>query len=80
MQCHGGGREGRPAGKPVLEVADIFRVHGQEHLRGHALSAEQQKVMEHILACRTAVLGGHLDKCDQCGHEEQGYNSCGDRH
>ncbi len=79
MQCHGGGRQGRPAGRPTLEVADIFRVHGPDYLRAHALSAEQHKVMEHILACRTAVLGGHLDTCDQCGHQEQGYNSCGDR-
>lgn len=80
MQCHGGGREGRPAGRPVLEVADIFRIHGQQYLREHALSAEQQKVMAHILACRTAVLGGHLETCDQCGHEDQSFNSCGDRH
>jgi predicted Zn-ribbon and HTH transcriptional regulator len=80
VPCHGGGREGRSAGRPVLEVADIFRVHGQEYLREHALSAEQQKVMAHILACRTEVLGGHLETCDQCGYQEQSYNSCGDRH
>jgi hypothetical protein len=80
MPCHGGAREGRPAGRPAFEVADIFRVHGQEYLRDYALSPEQKKVMEHILACRTAVLGGHVDTCAHCGHEEQGYNSCGDRH
>jgi len=80
MQCNGGAREGVSAGRPKLEVADIFRVHGQEYRRTHALSAEQQKVVDHIVTCRTAVLGGHLDTCDHCGHQEQSYNSCGDRH
>ena len=36
--------------------------------------------MRDIEACRTAVLGGHLDRCDQCGHQEQSYNSCRNRH
>ncbi len=30
--------------------------------------------------CRTAALGGHLERCDQCGHERNAYNSCADRH
>lgn len=30
--------------------------------------------------CRTAALGGHLEQCDQCGHERNAYNSCADRH
>ena len=80
MQCHGGAREGRPARRPTLEVADIFRIHGQEYLRAYAVSAEQKRVMDNIVACRTPVLGGYVDTCEQCGHKDNGCNSCGDRH
>jgi len=37
-------------------------------------------VLEHIVACRTAALGGHLDACDSCGTQRISYNSCRDRH
>jgi hypothetical protein len=33
-----------------------------------------------IERCRTAALGGHLERCDQCGHERNAYNSCADLH
>lgn len=36
--------------------------------------------MHAIEACRTSVLGGHKDKCDNCGHLEISYNSCRNRH
>ena len=36
--------------------------------------------MRAIEVCRTAVLGGHRDKCDNCGHLEVSYNSCRNRH
>ena len=36
--------------------------------------------MRAIELCRTAVLGGHKDKCDHCGHVEISYNSCRNRH
>ncbi len=36
--------------------------------------------MTAIEVCRTAALGGHLERCDQCGQERNCYNSCGDRH
>jgi hypothetical protein len=40
------------------------------------LSVAQRRVMTAIESCRTAVLGGHLERCDQCGHERNAYNSC----
>ncbi len=70
-------------GRPRLEVADIFRAHGEVYRRGHALSPDQRKVMRAIEACRTEALGGHInlvEVCDLCGHEEQSYNSCRNRH
>jgi len=69
-------------GKPALEVADIFRIHGPAYreAHGHAMSAAQRRVMRAIEICRTAILGGHVDKCDRCGHQRISYNSCANRH
>src|SRR5690242_12803754 len=36
--------------------------------------------MSAIECCRTAALGGHLERCDRCGHQRNAYNSCSDRH
>jgi hypothetical protein len=68
--------------RPSLEVADILRVHGDAYARAHAghLSLGQLKVMSAIRACRTAALGGHVARCDDCGHVEIAYNSCRNRH
>ena len=65
-----------------LEVADIFRVHGpawRQAQAGH-LSLGQLKVMSAIEQCRTAVLGGHVERCEDCGHIDIAYNSCRNRH
>ena len=69
-------------GRPALEVADIFRIHGpswRKQQAGH-LSLGQLKVMSAIEQCRTAALGGHALRCDTCDHEEISYNSCRNRH
>ena len=57
-------------GRTGFEVADIFRIHGPAYreVHGHAMSSAQRRVMRAIEICRTAVLGGHVDKCDRCGH------------
>ena len=44
------------------------------------MSPAQRRVMTAIERCRTAALGGHLEQCDECGHERNCYNSCADRH
>ena len=44
------------------------------------MSNAQHRVMTAIEVCRTAVLGGHLEQCDQCGHQRNAFNSCGNRH
>jgi hypothetical protein len=69
-------------GRPVLEVADIFRAHGpawREANAGH-LSLGQLKVMSAIETCRTAALGGHVARCEDCAHTVIAYNSCRNRH
>ena len=68
--------------RPPLEVADILRRHGPAFRAAHAghLSLGQLKVMAAIEACRTAVLGGHIEGCEDCGHRRIAYNSCRNRH
>jgi len=68
--------------RPALEVADIVRAHGEAFRHAHAasLSPGQKRVLHAIELCRTAELGGHLERCDQCGHERNAYNSCANRH
>jgi hypothetical protein len=71
------------AARPLqLEVADIFRQHGPQYRQAHAetLSRGQRRVMGAIERCRTAALGGHVERCDACGHQRIAYNSCRDRH
>jgi hypothetical protein len=63
-----------------VELADIFRLYADDYRRSHPLSYQQLKVMHHIQICRTAVLGGHVELCDQCSFEQIAYNSCRDRH
>jgi hypothetical protein len=65
-----------------LEVADIFRRHGPAWRTAHVghLSLIQLKVMSAIETCRTAVLGGHIEGCEDCGHTRIAYNSCRNRH
>src|ERR1700758_3079405 len=68
--------------RPVLEVADIFRGHGpawREANAGH-VSLGQLKVMSAIESCRTAALGGHVLRCENCSHTLIAYNSCRNRH
>jgi hypothetical protein len=68
--------------RPALEVADIFRDHGaawRDANRGH-VSLAQMKVMRAIESCRTAALGGHVARCEDCAHTTIAYNSCRNRH
>jgi hypothetical protein len=68
--------------RPLLEVADIFRGHGaawRHANRGH-VSLDQLKVMGAVENCRTAALGGHVARCEDCAHTAIAYNSCRNRH
>jgi hypothetical protein len=68
--------------RPALEVADIFRSHGAAWRTANAghVSLGQLKAMAAIEACRTAELGGHVARCEDCAHTVVSYNSCGNRH
>jgi hypothetical protein len=64
-----------------LEVADVFRRFGLAfcHRHGASLSTARWKAMRAIENCRTALLGGHVERCDDCGHQRVAYNSCRNR-
>ena len=64
--------------RPHLEVADILVRHAPAY--PYSLSGEQARVLRALQVCRTAHLGGHLERCSGCGHESPAYNSCRDRH
>ena len=68
--------------RPKLEVADIFRDHGAAWRSANAghVSLDQLKVMSAIERCRTAALGGHVERCENCTHTVIAYNSCRNRH
>jgi hypothetical protein len=68
--------------RPSFEVADIIRVHGNRFIEKNRswLTWFHLRVLLAIENCRTAVLGGHLDRCGQCGYEAISFNSCRSRH
>jgi hypothetical protein len=67
-------------GRSRFTVGDIFRAHGEAYRKSHALSEPQRKAMRAIEVCRTPVLGGRVEVCDQCGHTQAVYGSCRNRH
>ena len=68
--------------RPPLEVADIIRSAGESFLEKSKrwITWQHRKVLLAILRCRSAALGGHRDRCSDCGHVAISYNSCGNRH
>jgi hypothetical protein len=77
VACH---KEQSSQDRPEYELADIFRLYGEEYRKNHTLTPEQGKSMYAIEHCRTSVYGYHADVCDECGHIERAYNSCRNRH
>lgn len=65
-----------------LELADVFRRHGDAYRRAHDghLGRVERRVMSAIELCRTAALGGHVERCSDCGLVRPAYNSCRNRH
>jgi len=68
--------------RPALEVADIIRAHGEEFRQRFAAiwTVAQKKALRDLARCRTAALGGHVERCRDCGHQRIAYNSCRNRH
>lgn len=66
--------------KPKHTMAEVIMTFGKDYVKNNHISFEQLKVMYNIMHCRTAKMGEHWHKCDDCNHMERFYNSCGNRH
>jgi hypothetical protein len=66
--------------KPRYELAEVIERFGNEYERIHSPNTYLKRTLSALLRCRTSSLGGHVDKCDQCGHTRISYNSCRNRH
>ena len=64
--------------RPKLEVADVFRSLDPAFVA--TLPAAHRRVVQDVVTCRTAALGGHIERCDQCGYSQIAYDSCRNRH
>ena len=79
-------KEGKPMTQIIkhpkhkLEVADILRQHVHEYRQAYPLLPEHKKIVSSVLNCRTAYLGGHIERCDACGTKRVTYHSCRNRH
>ena len=69
-----------PVARPALEVADILRAGAGSYRETHRLSAQQQRVVNALVSCRTAALGGFKACCEHCGAVTIQYASCRNRH
>lgn len=66
--------------KHRLEVAHILHKYIGEYQNQYRLWPEHKKIVTDLLNCRTAHLGGHIDRCDNCGTVRIIYHSCRNRH
>jgi hypothetical protein len=75
-QGHCGGTK---ATGDVPKLAEVFREHAGAYVRMHAPGGDEARALVDILRCRTAVMGGYLEQCPECGHSEYRYHSCSNR-
>ncbi len=64
----------------MINIQDILNRFFDDYRKEYKISYEQYQVMNSIMKCRTAKLGGHANACDNCGHTSIAYNSCRNRH
>ena len=65
----------------MLEVADVLRRAGDAYLRKYAdaMPPSHRRALYVIRHCRTKIFGGHVYRCDHCGHQQYAYHSCKNR-
>ncbi len=66
--------------EPQLQVADILRNHIADYQKAYPLWPEHKKIVSDLLNCRTAYLGGKIERCYHCGTLRIVYHSCRNRH
>jgi hypothetical protein len=66
--------------KPTYELATIIKNYKESFILKYPPLKYQLRVLKAIEYCRTAQLGGHIDKCNNCNQIRISYNSCRNRH
>ena len=66
--------------KPAFELAQVIERFEGDYIDKHTPNAYVLRTLGALKRCRTAALGGHVDRCDHCGHLRISYNSCRNRH
>ena len=66
--------------RPKYELAQVIDRFGEEFDQKHSPNSYVKRTLSALLRCRTSSLGGHVDKCNECGHIRISYNSCRNRH
>ncbi len=66
--------------EPQLQIADILKNHIADYQKAYPLWPEHKKIVSDLLNCRTAKLGGKIERCDHCGVLRVVYHSCRNRH
>ena len=68
--------------KPAFEVAQIIGAYGDDFVQKFQPLKHHQRVLNALKICRTAALGGHVERCnnERCQYERISYNSCRNRH
>ena len=61
-------------------MAQIIRDYGDDFVQKFHPLKHHQRILNALKICRTAELGGHVERCDKCNHERISYNSCRNRH
>jgi hypothetical protein len=66
----------------VVELADIFRLHGPDYLDkfSQRMPPSHRRAMQDIIDCRTESLGGQTFFCKKCNELSYSYHSCKNRH
>ena len=68
--------------RPTFELAGIVKDYRETFVQQHQPLKHHLRTLNAIQHCRTAYMGGHVDKCDNpaCNKVRVSYNSCRNRH
>ncbi len=62
------------------EIATVIQNFLSELHRQHPLPNHHMRTLHALQICRTEAMGGRVEHCEHCGHEQIVYNSCWNRH
>ncbi|MEA3287602.1 MAG: IS91 family transposase [Candidatus Marinimicrobia bacterium] len=66
--------------KHSFDLGELLSEYQGQLTSQYSFSPDQSKVLTDLTCCRTSALGGHKDYCNHCGHVQNSYNSCRNRH